>query len=152
MTIDLSPPLLVPWCCGPLVSYEHASSDITVRRLAEGYTVPDAVAVHLDAIRPSVSFPRVRTMRVQPTKPSDLFVTPDYLRRLYNADGVLGGKAPANSQAFASFLGDYFSPYDLNEFQRLFVNVCDWSPAHMCSHCWAARSFPSLLQTTARCP
>jgi tripeptidyl-peptidase I len=102
-------------------SFMNAETQMTVSRVQGDYTLPEHVAAAVDFIRPTVSFPAVLRKRIKVTKPDDLFVTPTYLRELYNVDEV-GQKGTGNIQSFASFLEQYFSYNDLAEFQKLFVN------------------------------
>ncbi len=110
--------------------YRSPNSKSLVNRLAGAYTLPESVAPHVDFIRPTIGFPAVQ--RARPGKklvklgggsgsPNDLFVTPGFLRRLYNV-GDYVGTSPKNVQSISSFLEQYFSYTDLAEFQKLFVN------------------------------
>eukprot|EP01128_Nolandella_sp_AFSM9_P004486 TRINITY_DN2017_c0_g3_i1.p1 TRINITY_DN2017_c0_g3~~TRINITY_DN2017_c0_g3_i1.p1 ORF type:complete len:557 (-),score=158.23 TRINITY_DN2017_c0_g3_i1:103-1773(-) len=47
-------------------------------------------------------------------------ITPSTLVKTFSLEGVMGGKASGNSQAIASFLGQFISPSDLQLFQSKF--------------------------------
>jgi len=103
-------------------SFTHKyRTNFNVMRLGSGsYTLPTAVAEAVDFVGPTVRFPAVQqlTLRAQPSSP-DLGVTPSFLRKLYKV-GDATGKASNNNQTVAQFLGQYYSPTDLQSFFKQF--------------------------------
>ena len=103
-------------------SFTHKyRTNFNVMRLGSGsYTLPTAVAEAVDFVGPTVRFPAVQqlTLRAQPSSP-DLGVTPSFLRKLYKV-GDATGKASNNNQTVAQFLGQYYSPSDLQSFFKQF--------------------------------
>lgn len=91
---------------------------ITAIRCHE-YSLPTNIASLIDFVAPTLRFPLVRRAVV---RPSDLFVTPEFLRGLY-AVGDAVGTQPNNVQAISSFLEQYFSADDLQTFFKLFQNT-----------------------------
>lgn len=89
-------------------------------RLASGYTLPPSVASVVDFVGPSVRFPRLQRMTVSRPTSNAIGVTPTFLRKLYNV-GDATGKAAGNRQGVAQFLGQYYSPSDLQSFFSQFA-------------------------------
>jgi tripeptidyl-peptidase-1 len=95
------------------------TSGARVVRASSPYTLPVAVAGHVDFVAPTMTFPPLhRRMSPRPSAPvsgdeaSNRFkVTPAFLRQLYglNASDVGRGSASNNSMAVASFLKQYYS-------------------------------------------
>ncbi len=102
-----------------------------IARTTGAYTVPVNVAAALDFVSPTIHFPRIKSTVVKQVIPSeegveapeDLFVTPPYLQSLYQIPNTTRNQNPSNIQGFASFLEQYWSPTDLQEFFRLFANA-----------------------------
>merc|ERR1712232_205502 len=101
----------------------HASGKEVVR-VADGYSLPDEVALAVDFVSPTVHFPGVH----RPSKASKLgedanglsFNTPKALRQLYNVDAE--GKAAGNKQAVTAFLEQGYGDASLKKFWK---NYCD---------------------------
>lgn len=117
----------------------HAASGATLLR-TQRYTVPRALAQHLDFVAGLVRVPRVAARRPEatsntasatsaanvdgdapPTKRQNipwLGVTPRLLRERYNCSDAFP-RAAANRQSIAQFLGQYYDTLDLEEFFAL---------------------------------
>lgn len=128
--------------------YKHLRTGRVVRRLARftGYSVPVAVAEHLDFVAPTTRFPRVEhrisavpahyrnTMNARAIEENavlfpehrkgngTLIVVPSWLRQLYQAQDAFGKPGSANQQGVAGFIQQFYSPNDLQEFFGLFFN------------------------------
>jgi tripeptidyl-peptidase-1 len=111
--------------------FRHHESGKELMRCPRGYHLPALVASHVDFVAPTLRFPVVQRARIAERKPSAvdessapdaLFVTPTFLRALYNVGDAVGQNT-GNVQAFASFLEQYFSPTDLQTFFKLFQNT-----------------------------
>jgi len=114
--------------------YQTKDKRMTAVR-CEHYSLPSAVAEHVDFVGGTVRFPVVQRRREgfsgllrqlddgkdAPGSPDALIVDPAFLRSLYQV-GDAHSKATSNKQAVASFLEQYFSPSDLQEFFKLFQN------------------------------
>lgn len=122
----------------PLRRFHHAGSRVTVTRVAggHGYTLPSAIAHHVDFVEPSIRFTRMK----KPTLPAaqlkewheevrrmakvgngSFINDPTFLRALYQLPDAYG-KAPDNLQCVCSFIGQFYSDADLQEFFGLFFN------------------------------
>lgn len=93
---------------------------------ATSYLVPEIVAAHLDFVSGITRLPRLRKARAPNAaaiealrKRQQIGITPDFLRTRYNATNAFP-KAPANRQAIAQFIGQYYDDLDLEEFFVLF--------------------------------
>ena len=103
-------------------TYTHkVNTRFTVTRLGNGvYTLPSRVAAAVDFVGPTIRFPAVQALTLRNAPESgDLGVTPSFLRQLYKV-GDATGMAPNNNQSVASFLGQYYSPTDLQTFFKQF--------------------------------
>ena len=89
------------------------------------FTIPDTLQEHLDYVTGisynslSSKFYTVNLANSVDSRREIIGVTPDQIDSLYNIDGYVS-KSEYNSQAVASFLGEYFNPDDLRRFQELF--------------------------------
>ena len=81
------------------------------------YELPPSLIGHLDFIFGINEFPPTNYNRNFPKMSSELGVTPDYLAQQYNTSGYVSQNAQ-NSQGIAGFLKQYFSPDDLEAFQK----------------------------------
>jgi tripeptidyl-peptidase-1 len=98
----------------------HASGK-EISRVADGYSLPDEVALAVDFVSPTVHFPGVR----RPTQSQELgaessYNTPKELRQLYNVD--VEGKATGNKQAVTAFLEQGYADASLKQF---WTKYCD---------------------------
>jgi hypothetical protein len=94
----------------------HASGK-EISRVADGYSLPDEVALAVDFVSPTVHFPGVH----RPSQSSKLgadsqYNTPNNLRQLYNVDAE--GKAAGNKQAVTAFLEQGFDDASLKKFWK----------------------------------
>mmetsp|Transcript_33937 Transcript_33937/g.73160 ORF Transcript_33937/g.73160 Transcript_33937/m.73160 type:complete len:414 (-) Transcript_33937:55-1296(-) len=92
-------------------TYRHAATNHVVTRCTS-YTVPAALAPHLDFMAPTLRFP---TPRIARSVNADASVNPALLRKLYSVGDAKGAQT-ANSQAVAQFLEQYYAPSDLAQF------------------------------------
>lgn len=133
---------------GHLHAYRHASTGARIIRLAPDtqYSAPVAAAAHIDFMAPTVRFPRMQRSRLvsdetvrryreaahaaakeagpgaAPELGNGTFiVVPTWLRELYQLADVYG-KAKDNLQCVCSFIGQFYSDDDLQEFFGLFFN------------------------------
>eukprot|EP01087_Luapelamoeba_hula_P006839 TRINITY_DN1693_c0_g1_i1.p1 TRINITY_DN1693_c0_g1~~TRINITY_DN1693_c0_g1_i1.p1 ORF type:complete len:577 (-),score=67.35 TRINITY_DN1693_c0_g1_i1:66-1616(-) len=89
-------------------------------RAQERYTVPADVAAHISLVGGVNEFPRIRSLAVKSNEPSGfVLVTPDVIKSVLNIGDTVG-RSPANLQAVAQFLGQYFTPADLTAFQKAY--------------------------------
>ena len=122
--------------------YQHkAAKHLSVLRLGdpEGFALPAAVRAHVDVVGPTTRFPadplKVRVghrkgsnLRANKANKRQLFgpsgasVTPDFLRKLYNAEAARGAANTTNIQSCASFLNQYYSPSDLKTFFKKYAS------------------------------
>ena len=106
-------------------SFTHkTATKMSVMRLGNGeYTLPARVAAAVDFVGPTVRFPMVQSIIIDTDRlQDDEFgggVTPSFLRKLYKV-GDATGMAANNNQSVASFLGQYYSPSDLQTFFQQF--------------------------------
>lgn len=101
--------------------FYHNATGTAVTRGSTPYSIPEHLAAHIDFVSPTITFPPVhnrpkRSAAVGVTK--KFKVTPAFLRSLYSmTDSDVGkGAASNNSQAVASFIGQYYDPKDLKLF------------------------------------
>ena len=89
----------------------------TVKSLA--FTLPPTLVGHVDFVFGVADFPRPNRVitRRYTAVPGQLGVTPDSIAKDYNTSGYVS-TSPANSQAIAGFLKQYFDPSDLEKFQK----------------------------------
>lgn len=107
--------------------YKHAESGIEVTR-ATSYRLPSDVAEHIDFATPTVRFPVVQKSKVtgpaagvRALKGFGGIITPTILRELYKVPTTAqAADSSKNIQACASFLGQFYSPSDLQTFFNMF--------------------------------
>lgn len=103
--------------------YTHTTG-ATATRVTSEYSLPSEVSGHVDFVSPTVSFFRPsapstnRPVAARDERPELVRVTPAELRALYsmNDSDVGKGGTANNSQAVASFIGQYYSAADLRAF------------------------------------
>ena len=90
------------------------------------YTVPESLTEHLDFVAGLTEFPpwtilsmfpQTDSVLPQQCRPTSSTLTPSDINRAYNLSSYTS-TSPSNSQAVAGFLDFYFSPDDLDLFQR----------------------------------
>lgn len=106
----------------PLRYFEYAhsaDSKYTVLRADSHYSVPRAVASHLDLVSPTNRFPPMRSKvtKSKPVESPDVGNTPEVLRKLYSV-GDVEGSAPKNKMCATAFLGQFFKVSDLDKFWK----------------------------------
>ena len=102
--------------------FEHIADPYNKIVRSEDFSFPLSLAGHLDFVWGISNFPR--TNRVSPyvqvhsadASNTNVGTTPGSIARDYNITYVSSN--PCNSQAIASFLGQYFNPDDLKQFQE----------------------------------
>ena len=111
---------------------EHPT--FTVTRLGDcHYSMPARVAKAVDFVGPTIRFPAVQTTTTATSPGKQLNdddfggVTPSFLRKLYKVGDAVG-HAANNNQSVASFLGQYYSPSDLQTFFGQFAPYVTWLP------------------------
>lgn len=110
-------------------AYSHHTHDKIIVRIAPGkaYSLPKHVAQHVAFVEPAVQFPRFKSTVKQTPPPTpqvgngSLFVTPAFLRELYQVPEGFRGTHPDNRQGVFSCIGQYWSPSDLQEFYDIFA-------------------------------
>ena len=88
----------------------------SIMRLNGTYTLPAGVATHVDFVGPGYHFPLEHRHHVLEASPSSGYVTPTFLRKLYNVSDAKGSAGTKNIMATASFDDQYYSSYDLSNF------------------------------------
>lgn len=97
--------------------FYHKESRTSALRAVTRYTVPTAIAEHLDFVGNVHRFPPTNRIPLptQVVGNVTVGVTPGVLRDHYKI-GAIVGKQASNAQAVAQFLGQYFHQTDLDEF------------------------------------
>ena len=103
--------------------FEHRAGTVLHRTLA--YSLPAAVAEHVDLVAPTVHVPAVRAPKQDGVEWDGVNAsnlnTPKVLRKLYSVNDAVGGQAKANKQAVTGFLEQYYNAADFAEFNNLFM-------------------------------
>lgn len=102
-----------------LFRFLHEKKNKTIVRSLE-FTMPASIADHIDFVYGITGFPR-NLISPQPCeRPAPtVSTTPSSIDSDYNISGYTS-TSPSNSQAIAGFLGQYFAPSDLKDFQKEF--------------------------------
>ncbi|EDQ87539.1 uncharacterized protein MONBRDRAFT_37973 [Monosiga brevicollis MX1] len=106
--------------CQPQL-YRHATQDLTVARCLQA-PVPDHLSPHVDFVLGHGLLPdlqRFEAKAYQPLTAPEEVTTPQLIDKTYKL-GNYTSSARTNSQAVASFLGQYFRKEDLESFQKKF--------------------------------
>lgn len=98
--------------------YRHKASNTVIVKALGPYYTPDEIAENLDFIAGVTDFFQIKE-RVKVAPEEDYEVGPSDLRARYNVTGI--GSAN-NSQAVAEFQAQYYSPQDLHDFFKEYVN------------------------------
>eukprot|EP00010_Vexillifera_abyssalis_P005106 CAMPEP_0201553018 /NCGR_PEP_ID=MMETSP0173_2-20130828/19394_1 /ASSEMBLY_ACC=CAM_ASM_000268 /TAXON_ID=218659 /ORGANISM="Vexillifera sp., Strain DIVA3 564/2" /LENGTH=426 /DNA_ID=CAMNT_0047963619 /DNA_START=249 /DNA_END=1526 /DNA_ORIENTATION=+ len=105
-----------------LSCFAHVQHDeIKIFRSLDHYSVDDAVGDHIDLISGVVRFPHVKNTPL-PNDDDEIVgfkTTPQSIQQRYNIT-VPKDMSGKNSQSVVSFLGQYWSPSDLEKFQKNF--------------------------------
>jgi tripeptidyl-peptidase I len=117
------------------MEYTHENGLKTVRVAPGGtYSLPAHVAAAVDFVEPAVRFPTVqrkKPMKIAPGADSNarphvgngsLVNDPEFLHALYQVDTSAIKHVEGNLQAVVSFIGQYWNPKDLAEFNDI------WAP------------------------
>ena len=83
------------------------------------YTIPLCLQDHVDFVSGINEFPRPNKVKVTKSSGSQLGVTPSSIILAYNISDHSASNSN-NSQAVAAFIGQYFSPDDLEDFQKAY--------------------------------
>ena len=83
------------------------------------YTIPHSLKDHVDFVSGISEFPRPNKVKVTKSDGSQLGITPSSINSAYNLSDYSATNSD-NSQAIAGFLRQYFSPDDLEDFQRAY--------------------------------
>lgn len=82
--------------------------------------IPQSMAPHVDFVSGVSDFPKnVITSRTSTKLPSSVSMSPKTIDKDYNISGYTSTNTN-NSQAIAGFLGQYFDPSDLADFQKMY--------------------------------
>jgi len=81
------------------------------------YTIPASLKDHLDFVSGISGFPRPNKVKVTKSAGPQLGIVPKYIDSQYNLSDYSATNTQ-NSQAVAGFLKQYFSPTDLEDFQK----------------------------------
>ena len=98
--------------------YQFTDGTATIVKSTE-YTIPASIKDHVDFISGISEFPRPNKVKTRRSVNSQLGVDPKFINSEYNISDY-SAKNTQNSQAVASFLKQYFSPDDLEDFQKAF--------------------------------
>ena len=103
-----------------LHSYQHVDHRDWVTVKAIDYITPKTLRGHVDFVFGFAEFPSARRIRIRNSdkRGSGSDTTPQSIYEAYKVYHT--ASSPYNSQAVASFLGEYFSPKDLETFQSRF--------------------------------
>ena len=83
------------------------------------HTIPPGLKDHVDFISGISEFPRPNKVQVTKSTGSVLDVNPKFINSMYNLSDYSATNTQ-NSQAIAGFLTQYFSPSDLEDFQKAY--------------------------------
>ena len=83
------------------------------------YTIPHSLKDHVDFVSGISEFPRPNKVRVTESGGSQLGIKPSSIISSYNLSDYSATNSQ-NSQAVAGFLGQFFSPDDLEDFQKAY--------------------------------
>jgi len=98
--------------------FEHEESGIQLARCLGAYSLPASVEEVVALVGGVARFPSIQKKVV--SKDIALAVDPRVIREKYAIGDTFGGQSANNSQAVHQFLGQYYSPFDLEEFFVLF--------------------------------
>jgi tripeptidyl-peptidase-1 len=94
----------------------EASGVRSVTHRTSAFSLPEHVQEHVDFVAPTTRFPLKKLGFKHGSREMRLGTNPDSLRSLYGLGDVEATGAPGNSQHVAGFIGNYFSPQDLQTF------------------------------------
>ena len=117
--------------------YQHVATNETILRTI-GYALPAALQAHVQTVAPTTYFGSPRMLRKTPrmrhrgeapaagelrgvtsrNDDDDDYVTPSYLRRLYNSVSYVPSATDRNKLGIAGYLEEYPSPADLRLFME----------------------------------
>ena len=97
--------------------YKHKTRKGLFVLRSEKYTIPLAIQSHVIFVSGITDFPRAISPHLSRSGNDTGDVTPSYIDASYNISGY-SSTSVNNSQAIAGFLGQYFSPSDLADFQK----------------------------------
>ena len=86
------------------------------------YTVPPSLNDHVDFVSGINEFPRPNKVKVTKSDKSQLGIKPSSIISSYNLSDYSATNSQ-NSQAIAGFLGQFFSPDDLGDFQKAYKTL-----------------------------
>ncbi|KAL0481704.1 tripeptidyl-peptidase I [Acrasis kona] len=97
----------------------HTETGITIMRAPNGYSLPDEVAEVVSFVAGVVGFPSLlqnKSTQKQSNRVNVNGITPDVIRSEYNITRDPSSRSGKSTQAVASFLQQYFSQSDLDQF------------------------------------
>jgi tripeptidyl-peptidase-1 len=90
-------------------------------RCVAPYYLPEEIAEAVDFVGGTVRFPSYRKLKLaQKVERDYTTINPEEIKIAFNMPGDIAGKSNNNSQAVAQFLGQYYNPSDLTDFQQTF--------------------------------
>ena len=98
--------------------YQFTDGAVTIVKSTE-YTIPASIKDHVDFVSGISEFPRPNKVKTRKSVNSQLGVNPKFINSEYNISDYTSNNSK-NSQAVAGFLGQYYSPDDLKDFQKAF--------------------------------
>ena len=98
--------------------YQFTDGTVTIVKSPE-YTIPASIKDHVDFVSGISEFPRPNKVKTRKSVNPQLGVNPNFINSEYNLSDYTSKNAK-NSQAIAGFLRQYFSPADLEDFQKAF--------------------------------
>ena len=98
--------------------YQFTDGRVTIVKSPE-YTIPASIKDHVDFVSGISEFPRPNKVKTRKSINPQLGVNPKFINSEYNLSDYTA-KNTKNSQAIAGFLKQYFSPDDLEDFQKAF--------------------------------
>jgi len=99
-------------------STSASTSNLRFARSLDAYSLPSHVAAHVDFVGGVSRLPKLKTLKVRPQQYAQT-VDPSVIKQVFNITTAVG-KNPSNLQGVAQFLGQFFSPNDLADFQQQF--------------------------------
>ena len=96
--------------------YQFTDGTVTIVKSPE-YTIPASIKDHVDFVSGISEFPRPNKVKTHKSVNPQLNVNPKFINSEYNVSGYSANNTK-NSQAVAGFIKQYFSPKDLEDFQK----------------------------------
>lgn len=98
------------------------TSQLRFARSLDAYSLPAHVAAHVDFVGGVNRLPKLKTLKARKLVEDTAYyggVDPAIIKQVFNITTAVG-KSPKNLQGVAQFLGQFFTPSDLTDFQQQF--------------------------------